>query len=663
MDIALMATWVRTHLADRGESVFKNQTIHKAIETANREFSTVYPLRQKTILNIQKEVHKVSDTTQVIAAADATTQATANTLLNEIKADYNTHRASTTYHRAADTTNDVDDVTYPDATNLATSIVLVNGIKLMFNRHQILDGVHMVNDETNTITTINAVDLTTVLTLVNSIKAKYTAHLSEETNGLNIYASDVTDATGFIRVESLEYPVSYSPRHQPAFDRLGDWLHMKSDILPSDSGELVYCWWHKVHTLDTSTSTIPLEYEDTISLGAQGYALQIKALTERLQALTDVGSGRTALSSVSMTDAGAALTKSDDYLVDANTALDEAINYLDTDSSVNVKAFLTAIATDVASLRTKIRTANDAMATIGGDVDTTLQEVFKYLALDADVNVKDFLKDVTTDVAELRTKIRVATDAINSSLDEVDLTDFGTSEAVWSDQSKYVTGLTAPSVAKYLDDGDALINAATVGADVSKRYTEYAKETDNIIQAFNEKRKDALSQGQVRVNQALGYAEEIRSRMSDLRAYIEQAHGAYELVQGFVSKAEGHIRMGEVVSLEVQGRIADLRAYVEQAHGAYEIVQGFTQEALGRVRMSETEVQECVQRLDMNRIYISEGERYFMAAERQGVLADGFDTMATSKLREFRSQLKKVDSDRRNEEQPQTIFQNLWNPD
>jgi len=491
-----------------------------------------------------------------------------------------------------------------------------------------------------------------------------------------------------------------------------------------------------------------------VSLGAQGYTLQIKAITERLQAVTDVGSARTALASVSMTDAHGALTSADTYLGDANTAFDEAFNYLDTDADVNVKAFLKQIATDAADLRTKIRAANDAMVVSVSDANTALGEAFNYLELDTDVNVKKFLKDIATDVAELRTKIRVATDAmvatgtkantalddalnyldvdsdvnvkkylkqiatdvaelrtklrvavdaVNSSLDEVDVTDFGTSEGVWAEEAGYVTGPTAPSMAKYLDDGDALINAATTGADVTKRYTEFVAETDKIVKAFDEKRKDALSQGQVRINQALGYVEEVRSRMSDLRAYIEQAHGAYEivqgfvaeatgriqmgetlyqevqarmadlrgyieqshgayeLVQGFVSKAEGHVRTGEIHSQEAQARMADLRAYVEQAHGAYEIVQGFTQEGLGRVRMAETFVQECVQRLDMNRVYISEGERYLLAAERQGVIAEGFDTMAISKLREFRSQLKKADTDRRQEEQPQTFYQRIWN--
>ena len=97
------------------------------------------------------------------------------TLANEIKADYNTHIADTTYHVAADATNAV---TSTDSTTLATVITLANEMKADFNAHLILAGVHLVNDAHNGITASGAVDLASVYVLLNELRTKYNAHVA-----------------------------------------------------------------------------------------------------------------------------------------------------------------------------------------------------------------------------------------------------------------------------------------------------------------------------------------------------------------------------------------------------------------------------------------------------------------------------------------------------
>jgi hypothetical protein len=52
--------------------------------------------------------------------------------MNEIKADYNLHRASTTFHPVADSTNTV---TAADATNAASLATLGNAVKAALNAH------------------------------------------------------------------------------------------------------------------------------------------------------------------------------------------------------------------------------------------------------------------------------------------------------------------------------------------------------------------------------------------------------------------------------------------------------------------------------------------------------------------------------------------------
>lgn len=119
--------------------------------------------------------HKTNDTANNVTSANATNLPTLQTLLNEIKGDYNTHRVSTTYHVAADSTNAV---TSANASDLATSITLVNELKLDINAHRSQSGVHVFNDTGNIIGNVDASDLTTAQTLANEIKVDYNAHLS-----------------------------------------------------------------------------------------------------------------------------------------------------------------------------------------------------------------------------------------------------------------------------------------------------------------------------------------------------------------------------------------------------------------------------------------------------------------------------------------------------
>ena len=125
-----------------------------------------------TILTVHN--HKVDDTTNTIISNNATNQTTVNTLLNEIKNDYNAHRVSTTFHDIADSTNDVSSA---DASDLGTSMTLANEIKSNYNDHRSQSGVHQHDDSENIVTAADAVDLATCITLTNEIKTNYNEHL------------------------------------------------------------------------------------------------------------------------------------------------------------------------------------------------------------------------------------------------------------------------------------------------------------------------------------------------------------------------------------------------------------------------------------------------------------------------------------------------------
>ena len=145
-------------------------------------------------------VHDVNDTTNPVTSSDATNQTTLNTLLNEIKTDYNAHRVSTTFHDAADSTNAV---TSADATDAATSVTLANEIKTDYNAHRSQADVHPHDDSANEVTSADATNEATCITLANEIKTDYNAHLTATAGSgmayLDLTATEVNaDATAIV---------------------------------------------------------------------------------------------------------------------------------------------------------------------------------------------------------------------------------------------------------------------------------------------------------------------------------------------------------------------------------------------------------------------------------------------------------------------------------
>lgn len=142
----------------------------------------------------------VNGDTNSVAVADATNEATAITLanniklqlnnhlaalseldeliviVNELKTNYNLHRQSTVFHALADAVNDV---VLADATDLATCIALANDIQAKYNAHLAQAGVHINNDATNSSVAPVATNLATLITLAGDIQVEFTLHMAE----------------------------------------------------------------------------------------------------------------------------------------------------------------------------------------------------------------------------------------------------------------------------------------------------------------------------------------------------------------------------------------------------------------------------------------------------------------------------------------------------
>jgi len=132
----------------------------------------------------------VSALTTLSAVANSVNEQTVIDLANELKADYNSHIASTTYHLAADVANPV---TSPDATSLASAITLINEMQGDYNAHRVSVVFHPNADIINVSAAAAAVDLPTAVTLANELKTVFNSHRVQfnTTNG-NVHVIDDT---------------------------------------------------------------------------------------------------------------------------------------------------------------------------------------------------------------------------------------------------------------------------------------------------------------------------------------------------------------------------------------------------------------------------------------------------------------------------------------
>lgn len=80
----------------------------------------------------------------------------------------------------------------------------------------------------------------------------------------------ITSLTERVMIEAVEYPAGQYPASFQRFALWNDILTLLGEETPDGSNCAVY--YGKLHTLDVSGSTIPVQFEDLIATGACGYA-------------------------------------------------------------------------------------------------------------------------------------------------------------------------------------------------------------------------------------------------------------------------------------------------------------------------------------------------------------------------------------------------------
>ena len=82
---------------------------------------------------------------------------------------------------------------------------------------------------------------------------------------------DISSLSNRLIVYAVEYPIDQFPPKYQRFSLFQDTITLLGEEVPDGSNCHIY--YGRLHILDTSTSTIPPQYEDIVATGAEAYAL------------------------------------------------------------------------------------------------------------------------------------------------------------------------------------------------------------------------------------------------------------------------------------------------------------------------------------------------------------------------------------------------------
>ena len=337
-------------------------------------------------------------------------------------------------------------------------------------------------------------------------------------------AIDLSSLADFIRVERVEYPIGDIPQTFLTWDIWGKLLYITGgyetqESMAEDKHVGVYYAAEHIPPTEYSPGSYPEFLNNTILLAAGAFALFIYSLSHEHQATLDMASARLEF--------------------------------------INITA-------------------------IHSVLGTALVNVKKYLDNNSDADAAGILADITSEVADLRASITIALAAANTYLDKVDTTDLQGAEEVWASYAAtttdFITGATAPSIKKYLEDGDAFLNTVDVGGEgveVARAHVEYARACMEIVRAHEVKRADFLQAATARTNAAMGFTQEAAQRLSTLRSYIEQAMGYRDVASVFARQAEAYVA-------QINTYLSEARGYAESAGAEMVLADRFRDEAIER---------------------------------------------------------------------------------
>lgn len=210
-------------------------------------------------------------------------------------------------------------------------------------------------------------------------------------------------------------------------------------------------------------------------------------------------------------------------------------------------------------------TAIDAAITALGSLTTPLGSATTYAGLASTYAAAG--NSVMAEVdATLKLAVVAALDAAKAQLAAVVSTDIAGATTVWVDQVKSVlTDANIPNIEDFLEAGKVTIITTNKGQNVAENYKDYAKGAKDISDAYADKRKDFLTQGQIRVNSALGYVQEGQQRLENILSVVKRADAFKGLADAQSGASEKAVSIATVYIEEVRTRLSAAERFTATA--------------------------------------------------------------------------------------------------
>ena len=314
-----------------------------------------------------------------------------------------------------------------------------------------------------------------------------------------------------IRITKVLYPAKNVPEQQAAFSIWENMLTIGSlrqgvSQEPLTDKEHIAVYYEARHAPPTlvSSGSYPSVLDEVVILGATGHALLMEALQYEQAAATSLG-----LIAAVHTLITAALNTATDYITEAHTQAGNIGKYL-----------------------------------VDNGVD----------------DAESILATITSNIAELRTKIQGAVDGMYGYLDVVATTDIDIA----------TVGATA-----WLLEGELLINKLNDGGPaVPERFADYVRAKLQIAQA--------------RTQAAMVYGQEAQVRLADIQSYITESAGWVLISNGFRDDTIQRLGMAQTAVVQSQTYLTQVAQHQETAGVNLILADRFRAEAQSRLNEFRT---------------------------------------------------------------------------
>lgn len=451
---------------------------------------------------------------------------------------------------------------------------------------------------------------------------------------------DLSSLPGFIRLRDVEYPCGEIPQEHASYEVFGNVVTVTSMQSTSqhemDEDKHIAMRYYARHypPTDKAPGSYPDFLDSTVELAASAYALFMIATKYEHQMATDLSTGEGKISSAesSIGDAESSIERAKSSLGDERNSAAEVTN------SLVAGAAIISVATSELALTTDIHTLVDAAfnkidgkvaavvsalgdaATQASGATSALVKVATYLEDNSNQDAKHWLTEITSDAAELRTKITVALGGAASHLAHLATAtngDFALAEAVWAEEVKHIlsdAAVTVPNAEDLLEAGDDKIDLVNIGADVAELNRRYAETALNMAEKWAAKRRDYLTGMARRIDAAMAFTTEASQRLYNLRSYMEQAEGWGNIAKIFVEEATQ--------------RVATCHAFLGKADGFIAICRAFTEEGMARIAEIRTHIEEAAVYQGLAGVHVDSAAVYQAVASTHGNAAAVYQGVA-----------------------------------